>query len=83
LENMDKLQELCLTETHVTDLTPLARLKNLRVLALDGTQVSDCSQLFDLTNLEYLDISFTQIDVQSIEDLQRALPGCEIVAMMD
>jgi internalin A len=55
------LRELRLTNTQVSDLSPLAGLTGLTKLWLDGTQVSDLSPLAGLTGLTQLWLDGTQV----------------------
>ena len=75
-ENLDFLD---LSWTQVADVTPLAELENLEVLGLERTQVTDVSPLAGLKNLELLDLSGTNVTDQQVNDLQQALPDCEII----
>jgi len=54
-------------------------LKNLNYLEIANTLVSDLAPLLKLKNLEYLDVSNTEVTDQQIQQLQTALPKCEIV----
>ena len=55
------VQTLSLSGTLVRDISPLARLTNLRTLYLSFTEVQDISPLAALTNLETLSLSRTQV----------------------
>lgn len=46
----------------ISDITPLAALKNLKVVDLSGTQVSDVTPLLDQTNLDWLNLSDTLLN---------------------
>jgi Leucine-rich repeat (LRR) protein len=63
----------------VTDLTPLAGLKNLFILRLDNTQVTDVTPLAGLTSLRELQLTNTDIAQEQVRKLQTALPGCRII----
>ena len=57
--------------TLVSDLSPLADLKNLQRLVLYDTPVSDLSPLAELKNLRYLDLSSTQVsDLSPLAELK-------------
>ena len=45
----------------VTDLSPLAGLKNLNELSFSETEVSDLTPLADMKNLKYLDFCLTEV----------------------
>jgi energy-coupling factor transporter ATP-binding protein EcfA2 len=60
-----------LTQTQVTDISPLKDLKNLRELDLNQTQVTDISPLKDLKELWRLDLNQTQVtDISPLKDLK-------------
>ena len=71
-----EVTRLFLDNTEVSDLTPLAGMRNLEVLHLDGTQVSDLAPLAKLTSLQRLSLSNTQIREEQVEQLRKALPNC-------
>ena len=55
------LREIWFNETNVTDLSPLAGLKNLEVLGLDKTKVSDLSLVAGIENIKFLSLNQTQV----------------------
>ena len=57
----DLLREIWLTETNVTDLSPLAELKNLEVLRVEETKVYDLSPLVELKSLKFIKLSNTLV----------------------
>ena len=60
-----------LAPTEVSDLSPLAELKNLEWLSLRNTQVSDLSPLAELKNLEWLYHQNTQVsDLSPLAELK-------------
>ena len=64
LLGVDYFQEVTVVDlktTPVSDLTPLAGLKNLELLWLNGTQVSDLTPLAKLTSLEFLSLDNTHV----------------------
>ena len=65
--------------TQVSDISPLAKLSKLEYLYLDHTPVSDVTPLAKLTKLEKLFIHNTQVSDQAMEQLEKALPQCEIL----
>ena len=69
-----RLQHLFLNDTRVTDLTPLAGLKELEVLLISNTQVSDLSPLAGLKNLRTLQLHGTLASDEQVQQLQRHLP---------
>jgi internalin A len=46
---------------HLSNITPLAALKNLRTLYLNNTQISNLEPLSDLVNLQFLDLGQTPV----------------------
>jgi hypothetical protein len=75
--------ELRLGDTKITDaaLSHAARLPNLIWLDLSGTRITDegLRRLRALSQLESLNLLDTRVSDEAIADLQRALPGCDIV----
>ncbi len=69
---------MSLSNTQVSDLSPLAELKNLEWLTLDNTQVSDLSPLAELKNLYYLELYIKQVSDEQVRELRQALPNCVI-----
>ncbi|NRA67183.1 MAG: leucine-rich repeat domain-containing protein [Pseudobacteriovorax sp.] len=63
-KNALTLQELDLSNTSISNLTPLLEIENLSVLNISGNRISDLSVLSGITGLTSLDISNN-----SIEDL--------------
>ena len=60
-----------LRQNQVTDLTPLAGLRNLEHLSVDVTRVSDLSSLADLKNLKWLVLKGTTVgDLTPLADLK-------------
>ncbi len=55
------LREIWFNETNVTDLSPLAGLKNLEVLGLDKTKVSDLSLVAGIENIKFLSLNQTPV----------------------
>ncbi len=65
------LREIWFFQTNVTDLSPLAGLKNLEVLNLTQTKVSDLSPLTGLQNLRSLKLRDTQVsELNPLADLK-------------
>jgi hypothetical protein len=55
------LREIWLTKTNVTDLSPLAGLKNLEFLHLEKLKVDDLSPLAELKSLKFINLSNTLV----------------------
>ena len=64
--------------TQMSDLSPLAEMKNLKELFIFHTQVSDLSPLAELKNLERLKLFNTQVSDEQVKELRQALPNCKI-----
>ena len=65
------VEDLNLYATRVTDISPLAGLKNLKMLSLSRTRVSDIGHLAGLENLKELDLTHTPVaDVSPLAELQ-------------
>ena len=82
LKGLTSLQELVLDNTQVTDagLVHLEGLTGLRHLDLTNTEVTDAGlvHLKGLTNVQWLFLYRTQVTEAGVQDLQKALPNCEI-----
>ena len=78
LAGLTSLKELHLCDTQVKDVTLLAGLTSLELLKLSGTQVSDVIPLTGLSNLKGLYLGGTQVSEVAVEQLQKALPKCDI-----
>jgi hypothetical protein len=78
-----ELRSLHVSNTKIGDagLKELAGLKKLQRLNLGDTSVTDAGlkQLTGLTALEVLDLGGTKVTAQGIEEIQKALPKCQIV----
>lgn len=69
---LESLRSLDLSNTQVSDLSPLAGMTALGTLLLDNTQVSDLSPLAGMTGLESLRFSRTKVsDLSPIAGLTR------------
>jgi hypothetical protein len=58
----------------VSDITPLAGLRNLELLYLTGTTVTDLSPLAKLANLKKLFLYGVELPAATVAKLQKALP---------
>ena len=66
----DEVAGVALRDTEVSNVSPLAKLTELRTLDLTNTQVSDVSALAKLTKLKSLDLNYTQVrDVSPLAKL--------------
>ncbi|MDX2067494.1 MAG: COR domain-containing protein [Haliscomenobacter sp.] len=69
---MQNLNSLDVSNTQVTDLSPLANLQNLTSLSVSNTQVTDLSPLANLQNLNTLYVYNNQIsDLSPLANLQK------------
>jgi hypothetical protein len=74
----ERVSGVHLDNTQMSDLSPLAEMKNLKELSIFHTQVSDLSPLAELKDLERLKLFNTQVSDEQVQQLSRALPNCEI-----
>lgn len=79
LARLASLEELNLAQTSVSDLSPLAKLGSLRVLDISYTQVRDLSPLANLSALAQVTLQDVDVSEESIEELQKSLPECQLV----
>ena len=79
LKALTSLRTLSLVDNQIIDITPLQSLTNLRNLSLDNNQINDISSLKSLVNLEGLRLIGNQLTQEQIDELQKALPNCEII----
>ena len=78
LKNLTQLKELILSYTQVSDLTPLKNLAQLKELNISNTQVADLTPLKNLNQLAKLFLIKTKLTQGQVDDLQKALPNCDI-----
>ena len=69
---------LDLSRNQISDLRPIAALKELRNLYLDGNPITDFSPLYGLSGLTTLSIGGIEITEEALAALSAALPGCAI-----
>jgi hypothetical protein len=74
----ERVSGVNLDNTQMSDLSPLAEMKHLKVLFIFHTQVSDLSPLAELKNLERLKLFNTQVSEEQVQELRQALPNCNI-----
>jgi hypothetical protein len=63
---------------NVSDISPLAVLKDLKLIVLTSTPVSDVTPLANVKGLETLDLINTQVTPEQVENLGKTLPNCRI-----
>ena len=78
LMNLTNLEYLKLHCNFIKDISPLGNLSNLKELNLKGNRVNDIEPLKTLRHLKYLYLSRNPIRQEQNEELQKALPNCEI-----
>lgn len=82
LWRLDQIQDLVLDETQVTDagLGALRGMSQLRIITLNKTKITDAGlvHLYGLRNLIFVRFEDTSVTKAGAEELQRALPTCEI-----
>ena len=79
LENLTQLKELPLDDNQLTDVKGLENLTQLEGLWLPRNQLTDVKGLKKLTRLTELDlIGNPDLTKAQIDELQKALPKCEI-----
>lgn len=82
LADVSGLQALYFTNARITDagIRRLGQLTGLRELSIHGTRATDqcLTSLSGLVNLRWLFVGNTAISPAGIEQLKKALPGCQI-----
>lgn len=77
------LETLSLQNTSVTDAgaAHIAKLSNLKALLLDGSKITDqgLPALKSLNKLTLLSLRRLNVSAQAVDDLKKALPGCNIL----
>ncbi len=83
LQVLKGLETLSLQNTSVTDAgtEQLAKLSSLKALLLDGSKITDqgLPSLKSLNKLTLLSVRRLNVSPQSVDELQKALPGCKIL----
>ena len=84
-EDMEKVTELDLIANQLTNVKRLEELTQLRTLDLSENQISDVdaivSVLKELTQLRELDLhNNPDLTMAQIDELQKALPKCDILS---
>ena len=79
LAGLTNLKYLNLGDNHITDVSTLVKLTQLRSLQLRVNRITDVSALAKLTQLRRLWLKLNpNLTKGKIDELQRALPKCEI-----
>ncbi len=79
LSSLTNLTVLALNNNSISDLTPLSSLTSLKALNLDSNSISDLTPLYSLDSLRTLYIRNNDISSSDLEQLQEALPDCNII----
>ena len=80
LAALSNLEVIILSDNHCTDVSGLSTLHKLRFLDLSGNpELSEISDLHTLTSLETLILSDTSVTENAVQQLQQALPECNII----
>ncbi len=79
LSELKNLRKLDISYTKVIDLSPLAELENLETLHLTNAEVNDLSPLAEVKNLKALHLRKTQVSDEQVQELEQALPSCDIL----
>ncbi|MFH0910661.1 MAG: sigma-70 family RNA polymerase sigma factor, partial [Planctomycetota bacterium] len=66
LSRLTNLRELDLSQSNISDLSPLANLRHLRKLRLWNTPVSDLTLLQGITSLEEIDLGHYQMGLEKL-----------------
>lgn len=69
LWEMTKMEYLILVETYITDISPVANMKNLKFLEIFLSPVKDYTPLLSCTALEDLNICYTRGDLKTLEQM--------------
>ena len=81
LKELGQLTKLDLSKNKLTDLSELKELTQLEWLNLSKNTLSDLSVLKELTQLEWLNLEKNRkLTKAQIEEVQKALPNCEILS---
>lgn len=68
LESLPGISSLNITDNHISDLSPLANLKNLHGVEFSKNNVKDISVLCDMDEIYYFDLSYNKIaDISCLE----------------
>jgi hypothetical protein len=78
LSKLTKLETLWLDNNAIGDISAMANLTNLAELSLIGNNISDVGPLAKLTNLKKLSLGDNPLTQAQIDELQKALPNCDI-----
>jgi len=78
LKSLKNLETLTLDDNQISDITLLESLTALQELDLSYNEISDITPLKSLMNLQTLLLSGNPLAQEQIDELQKALPNCEI-----
>jgi len=69
---------LNLNDNVVSDLSPLSKLKDIKVLYLERNRITSVTALAGLEQLEMVNLGGNPIPRSEVEALRKALPNCRI-----
>lgn len=78
IEQLDKIEELYLSNVNISDITPIASLTNLKRLSIIESAVTEFDPIYKLDNLEYAYISCNNINDEIINEINEHLVNCEV-----
>jgi hypothetical protein len=74
----EKVREVVILKTQVSDLSPLVELENLEMVYLRRPLMNDLTPLAEMKNLEVLVLNGTLVSDKQVQELRQALPNCKI-----
>lgn len=74
----DTIRTLDLSFNRIRSVSPLTALSSLEVLDLRGNQIDSLKPLMQMSQLKKLKLGGNPLTPEQIDELRRALPGCEI-----
>lgn len=78
LQNLTNLRSIDLSNNMVYDISPLWNLTRLEYLNLAGNGIESVRALMGMTRLRHLDLTGNPLSQEQIDELQSALPDCQI-----
>ena len=79
--DLRKATHLAIDNRHISDLIPLAKLKQLKEVSLRNNEITDLSPLAGLKNLKALSLQNNpNLTKAELAKLQKALPNCKIIS---
>jgi hypothetical protein len=78
IKNLVKLEELYINNNSIIDIQELSNLKELRILDISSNQITNLKPLSSHINLRKLYLKRNPLTVESVNELRKKLPNCEI-----